>query len=303
MTETNNKVKIMTHSARFHMDDIFAVATLSLLMEKEGKEFTLTRTRDMEIVKTADYLVDYGGIYDPSINRFDHHQEGGAGKRENGIPYASFGLVWKHYGDVLTSSSAVTSKIDKALVQSIDAGDNGVTFLEVKIEGLQPIDLGFIKSIFYPTWKEDIENLDDIFLNLVTYAKFFLRRVIVSVGDQIEAENLVIKNYNDSVDKRIVVLDNGRYPWDEVLNGFPEVLYVIYQNMTDNTWSAKAVRLNPFGYELRKKFPESWAGKRDLELENVTGVEGAVFCHNNLFLAVNKTKEGAIKMAEIAVNS
>ena len=41
---------------------------------------------------SADIVIDVGGQYDPDAGRFDHHQRGGAGERENGIPYSSFGL-------------------------------------------------------------------------------------------------------------------------------------------------------------------------------------------------------------------
>jgi len=47
--------------------------------------------------------------------------------------------------------------------------------------------------------------------------------------------------------------------------------------------------------------PKSWAGKRDRELEKITGVAGAIFCHRNLFLAVAKTKEAILQLAELAL--
>jgi len=53
----------------------------------------------------------------------------------------------------------------------------------------------------------------------------------------------------------------------------------------------------------RKFLPKSWAGKKDMDLEEVTGIKGATFCHNHLFMAVAKTKEAILKMAEIALNS
>jgi len=36
-------------------------------------------------------------------------------------------------------------------------------------------------------------------------------------------------------------------------------------------------------------------------LAKVTGVPDATFCHNGRFLAVAKSKEGALKLAEIAL--
>ena len=87
MTSTSNgtgKIKIVTHSSDFHTDDLFAVATI-LLALGDTKDFEIIRSRDMSVIETGDYVVDVGGIYDPEKNRFDHHQEGGAGKRDNGI--------------------------------------------------------------------------------------------------------------------------------------------------------------------------------------------------------------------------
>ena len=58
----------------------------------------IVRTRDASALAAADARVDVGGKSDPATGDFDHHQRGGAGERPNGVRYASFGLVWKHYG-------------------------------------------------------------------------------------------------------------------------------------------------------------------------------------------------------------
>ncbi len=299
--EENKILKIVTHNAGFHTDDVFAVATLSLVLEKEGKKFSITRSRDLKIAEEADYLVDFGGISDPSINRFDHHQEGKAGERENGIPYASFGLVWKKFGENLTGSKSISDKVDKVIVQPIDALDNGVKLTNRERDDVLPIEIGFLAHMFYPTWKEDVEIIDENFLKVVTYAKNVISRAIKWIGDQVEAEDIVLDIYKNSPDKRLIVVENGRYPWQEVLSKFPEPLFAIYYNITGDTWSMKAIRDDVMSFENRKDLPKKWAGKRDAELEEITGVKGAVFCHNGLFMAVNKTKEGILKMAEIAL--
>ncbi len=58
----------------------------------------MIRTRDLEVINKADIVIDVGGEYNADTGRFDHHQRGGAGERENGIPYSSFGLIWQKYG-------------------------------------------------------------------------------------------------------------------------------------------------------------------------------------------------------------
>ena len=133
---TGKKITIVTHNGNFHADDIFAVATLTLVFGEEN--VSVIRTRDPNIIQGADYVVDVGGIYDESKNRFDHHQKGRAGERDNTIPYASFGLVWKKYGEELSGSLEVAEKIDQILVQWIDAQDNGFQITETKISGIYP---------------------------------------------------------------------------------------------------------------------------------------------------------------------
>ena len=61
--ENKKKVTIVTHSSGFHTDDIFAVATL-LLVLGDNADVEIIRSRDIEIAKSADFLVDYGGIND-----------------------------------------------------------------------------------------------------------------------------------------------------------------------------------------------------------------------------------------------
>lgn len=298
-----NKVSIVTHSSGFHTDDVFAVATLSLVLEKEGKEFTITRSRDVAVAEAADYLVDFGWINNPETNRFDHHQPGKAGERSNGIPYASFGLVWKKFGSGLCGSQAVADKIDKNFVQPIDALDNGVTITKSLIDGVSPFSVGSIVHLFYPTWKEEDANIDDIFLEVVTYAKFLLQRLIKFTSDEVEAEKFIIDAYNNSTDKRVVVVESNRFPWNEVLSRFPEPLFAIYKSLSGDGWNIKGITDDYTSFVYRKYLPESWAGKVNEELESVTGVIGARFCHNHRFVAAANTKEGILKMAEIALNS
>ena len=53
-------VTIGSHSGNFHADDVFAVAALILM----HPEYRILRSRDPEIWKECDYLVDVGGVYD-----------------------------------------------------------------------------------------------------------------------------------------------------------------------------------------------------------------------------------------------
>lgn len=292
--------KLITHNGSFHTDEIFSAATLSLLLKQEKKDFEIIRTRDEEIIKNGDYVFDVGGIYDPEQNKFDHHQVGGSGQRQNGIAYSSFGLVWKKFGIKLCNSQKVFDLLDKKLVAPIDADDNGFSLTQNKHD-ISPYLIQDIFSIMQPTWKEEL-NVDEMFFKCVNIAKTILSREIIHAEDIILAEETIVSIYNKAQDKRIIVLDK-RYPYEYIFDNYPEIMFVIYPRKITNDWGARAVRKNLKTFQNRKDFPKSWGGQRDRELAELSGVPDAIFCHLGLFLAVAKSKEGAIKLAQIAVES
>lgn len=294
--------KLITHNGSFHADDIFACATLCIMLEKNRESYEIIRTRDPEIIKTGDYVFDVGGMYEAEKNLFDHHQVGGAGKREkNNIEYAACGLVWKKFGIEVSGSTKAADIIDDRLFAPIDAGDNGFNLVENKYE-TSPY---FIQHAFYamrPTWREENVTDDEMFLKCVEMAKTILSREIIQVQDILLAEERVLDIYNKTEDKKIIILDKN-YPSEYILHDFPELLYVIYPRNTDDLWAVKAVRKNLNTFDNRKDFPKNWGGLKDEALQKVSGVSDAVFCHRGLFLAVAKSREGAIKLAQIAVES
>ncbi len=290
-----NKNKILvTHNGTFHADDVFATATLSILNDGNVK---VVRTRDSEWFDKGDYVYDVGGEYDPSRNRFDHHQKGGAGARPNGIPYAAFGLVWKAYSEKICGSKEVADKIDEGLVSSIDAEDNGMDLYKRVNENVGPYTVQGIINAFRPSWKED-EECDEVFLELVEFAKKFLERKIKKAQDSLEGRVFVQRAYDEAKDKRLIVLDD-HYPWRELFLEYPEPIYVIVPRL--DKWNVYAAQKEKNSFDNRKSLPEAWAGLRDGDLAKVTGVPDATFCHNGLFLAVAKSKEGAIALAEKAL--
>jgi uncharacterized UPF0160 family protein len=305
-----NTVNIVTHSGRFHADDIFAVAVLYLFLEhsdfpawrNRDMAIKLIRTRDESKFSDADFVLDVGGIYDEENNRFDHHQSGGAGSRVNGIPYATFGLVWKKFGKHITGSQIVTDMIDAKLIQPTDAYDNGDQIFKTAIEHVEPYLIDDFFSSMLPTWKESADIIDTRFHELVDVARSILKQEIKHAQAKEEAGLLVNTVYATSTDKRIIVLDKYM-PWQDVLTHYPEPLFVVYSVPQENRWHVHTVPDITTGelFKTRKDFPKSWAGKREEELAEITGVTDAVFCHNKLFLAVAKSKEGAIKLAELAL--
>ena len=290
---------IATHNGKFHADDVCAVASLALLIDGP---IEVVRTRDPELINKADFVVDVGGIFDPKKQKFDHHQEGGAGERENGIPYAAFGLVWKTYGEKLCGSTYVAQKIDEDMVALLDASDNGFGVFFTEFENVSMYGLDSIVNSFVSTWKEEDRDMDVAFAELVKFVKALLAREIMRVRAKGEAREFVEKAYEDAEDKRIIVL-GGQYPARDFLSKHPEPLYFIRPRVIDNKWSVETVRDDSRSFINRKDLPKEWSAKRDGELAEISGVPDAVFCHKNLFLAVADSRDGAIALAKKAVQA
>ncbi len=298
----NKKDILITHSGSFHSDDVFAAATLHLYYKKNKKHYKLVRTTDQNLIEQADVVFDIGGIYNEETNRFDHHQKGGAGARENGIPYAAFGLVWKKYGPLLCGSEDIAVEIDKNLVQAIDAADNGVTISNNLREDISPVFVQSLLQSFNLTHTEDTTLSDHRFDDSMHIASLYLERVIHQTKVQSEINLKVRDLYEQQEDKEILVIDDffGRVAISRAVEDLQDLLYFVYPSKRSGGWDVCATRKEKGSFESKKPFPESWYGLRNEDLERETGISGAIFCHNSGFLCATKTKEGALELAKKA---
>lgn len=288
-------MKIVTHSGHFHTDDLLAVSTLLL----KFPDAEVVRTRDEKVIESADIAVDVGQIYDPAKLRFDHHQKSGAGDHYNGIPYASFGLVWKEYGEEISGGLEEAKIIEEKIAMPVDGNDNGIDLYTSLYAGVKEYSLGdYFETFAYGS--KSMEDFDTAFSRALGLAQEFLKREITSAQDTVEQWRKVKQIYNESENKEIIVLTEG-LRWKRVLIPL-EAKFAIYPR-PDGKWSVSAVPKALFSFELKKSFPTSWAGLSGEVLRGVTGVSDAVFCHRSLWLAVAETREGATKLAEIALNS
>lgn len=283
---------IVTHNEKFHADEIFACASL-LLIFPDSK---IIRSRDENDFRKADIRVDVGEKNNPETLDFDHHQRGGAGYRENGFPYASFGLVWKEFGKKICKNEEISKKIDRKLVQTIDALDFGYDFFTYS--DIYPYTISDMISAFNPSWEED-DNSNEIFFELLEIAKKIINREIIKASGVINAKDFVENAIKYSPSLEYLILDKN-CPWKDVIKYDEVFLYVIFPS-SDNKWMAQAVPDRYKSFQNKKDFPESWAGLRTEDLQKVTGVEDALFCHPNRFICAAESKEGIIKMVELAL--
>ncbi len=293
----NKKIKVAVHDGAFHPDDVFSVAILSMYLEKPLKIF---RTRDPKILSKMDYVLDVGKEYNPKEFKFDHHQTGWGEKRDNGILYATSGLVWKEYGEKITGSQEVVKKIDEKIIQTIDAEDNGMEICKNVIEGVSPYTaIDYIYSLNL-TWMEKKGDRLKAFTAAVEEAIKILKREIKKSKDSLVGKKKVIETYEKTKDKRILVLDDD-YSWKKTISAYPEPLFVIKQFDDGKMWSVKAVNAEGYKFKSRLDFPETWAGKVGKELVEITGIPGALFCHNGRYMCAAESGEAAIALAKKAI--
>ena len=288
-----NDITIATHNGTFHADDVFSVAALKYIYPS----FKLIRTRDMELISKADVVIDVGGEHNPETGRFDHHQRGGAGARENGIPFSSFGLIWQKYGlEICQGSQEIANAIDSGLVSTIDAIDCG------HVEGVaKGISLSQTISMFNPTWQEE-NNFDACFDEAVEFASRILTRFIAAANGGINAKAIVAKAIENAADPRVIVLEQYT-PWKKTVHALSDkALYMVYPSHSGQ-WIVQTVPVEPGSFEDRKSLPKPWAGLSDKEFQDETGLEDAVFCHNGLFIAGAKSFASAMKMAAMALEA
>lgn len=290
-------LRVATHSGSFHADEVFALAVLRMARGP----LEIVRTRSPEKLAACAMRVDVGRRYDPDSGDFDHHQ-GDVGERENGVRFASFGLVWKSFGEELGGSPEVAASVDARVVAPIDAGDNGQELYEPLMEGVVPYAVSGVIAAMNPPWDaEDGANAERAaFDEAVDLAERIIRRELEASQGRARAADLVRAALARSPDPAVLELDRGM-PWrGVVLAEAPDVLFVVSPR-TRGDWSLQAVPAGDHGFANRRSLPEGWAGLEGAPLQEVTGVPDAVFCHVARFMAVAGSRAGVLELARQAV--
>ena len=164
-----------THSGSFHADDVLAAATLRLVKPA----LTILRSRDQDQLNAADILFDVGRVFDPATCRFDHHQLEYKEARENGIPYSSFGLVWRELGRNSVSSSR-RGEQGRSLAGA-RRGCHGLRHYAKQGNLARHVDVDFRGAwSFNPGWQDvtSTEARNEAFEHAISLAKAILQNTI-----------------------------------------------------------------------------------------------------------------------------
>ena len=256
-----------THGGKFHADDVFSSALLLYI----NPEIHITRGN-----KVPD---DFEGIvFDIGRGSFDHHQKDSR-IRENGVPYAAFGLLWEVLGkEILGEELAV--RFDESFVQPLDNNDNTG----------EKNELATLIGNFNPSWDAN-DNGDKEFFQAVSVAGMILENKFERYKGNERADKRIDEILKDHDQKsRILVLPEF-IPCQKALSE-TDIAFVIFPSNRGGYCIQPQKKEYSMNYKC--SFPSSWLGLEGEELSLVTGLKSAAFCHKGGFLMTCGTLEDSV---------
>lgn len=267
-----------THSGKFHADDVFSAALLLYL----NPEITIIRGN-----KVPD---DYKGlVFDIGRGQYDHHQKDSR-VRENGVPYAAFGLLWETLGAEILGAE-LAEKFDESFVQPLDNNDNTG----------EKNELATLIGNFNPGWDSKGSN-DQAFFQAVSVAGMILEnkferyrgneRADKRVEEVLEEHQRALKTGDTPAENTNILVLPEFIPCQKRLSE-TSIAFVIFPSNRGGYCIQPQKKEYSMNYKC--SFPSQWLGLEGEELIAATGLESAVFCHKGGFLMTCGTLEDSLR--------
>lgn len=281
--------KAFTHSGKFHADDVFSSALLLYLNPQ------ITITRGNRVPEEYD-----GIVFDIGRGRYDHHQRDSR-VRENGVPYAAFGLLWEELGGEILGGT-LAQRFDEEFVQPLDNNDNTG----------EKNELASLIGNFNPVWDET-EAADGVteeerdrglsvgFLRAVQVAGMVLENKFARYRADARADEkinqVLAMQKTQGGDARILVLPEF-VPCQKRLKE-TDTAFVIFPSNRGGYCIQPQKKPDSMNYKC--SFPKQWLGLENEELQKATGLASAGFCHKGGFLMTVGDEADAIRACEISL--
>jgi uncharacterized UPF0160 family protein len=294
---------LVTHSGYFHADDVCAAAVLQTILPQAG----VVRTRDATLIRAYEdqaIIFDVGGRCDPAAGYFDHHMSG-ALEREDGTVYSSLGLIWQAYGRDYLQALNVDDEFIEDMFSAFDA-DVVLPIDKIDNSALSPAQIGETAAISLPAMVDafnaaEPEEENAQFMKIVNMTTRMLEAKTMQYLAIAKDHQIVAEAVAEQGGSQILELPHSAdfQPSLDKL-GADHVLYVI-QPSSSGGYGLSCARPHAGTYENLRDLPAEWGGLTGADLEEVTGIEGATFCHTALFFAACDTLEAARDLARLAL--
>lgn len=329
---------IATHSGTFQADE--ALGVFLLRQTNTYYQSPVLRSRDKDEYSKADIVIDVGGVYDHSKSLYDHHQrsyderfddkikmdeDGNESPVKRCTKLSASGLVYRHFGEEVIHNlypslsekelSLVYTKMYNTFMEAIDAVDTGVEQVEGGADLVYKDATGLSRRVgrLNPRWNEDPQpNIDERFEEASNMCGEDFKQILAQIVEsdlpaRSYVEEAVLNRHEIDSSGEIIKFASGGMPWRshlyelEALHKLdPLIKFVLYTDQA-GMWRVQAVTVKGQAFENRLSLPEEWRGVRDEDLSKISGIEGCKFCHAAGFIGGNKTYEGALKMAQVAL--
>lgn len=316
---------IATHDGSFHADEAVACAVLTTVFEHAP----IIRTRDETEMEKADLIIDVSGLNDE--RHFDHHSPDFTLARDNGVRYATAGLMWLHYGHEYMRKirdnyrlndtpdqvlERAFERIDREIMIAVDLNDNGQ--LNYYLDDLVHPEPGEGKrvfdelNIFYQNdpsipYLVAMMNLPNISADGQNKAFFYtvkmLRAFIQNAAVNAIYTEMGIAKVLEAYDGGEILIMHDRLPWSSAVREhfelFDKCLLAVYPDRKRG-WRVQALPLSRSErFKNKITAPKSWCGLNFEELDAVSGLKDAIFVHRSGFTGGTLTYEEALHMARL----
>ena len=273
-----------THSGKFHADDVFSAALLLYL----NPEITIIRGN-----KVPD---DYKGlVFDIGRGQYDHHQKDSR-VRENGVPYAAFGLLWEALGAEILGAE-LAEKFDESFVQPLDNNDNTG----------EKNELATLIGNFNPGWDSKGSN-DQAFFQAVSVAGMILEnkferyrgneRADKRVEEVLEEHQRALKTGDTPAENTNILVLPEFIPCQKRLSE-TSIAFVIFPSNRGGYCIQPQKKEYSMNYKC--SFPAEWLGLENEELQEVTGLKTAGFCHKGGFIMTTGELVDAVQACKLSM--
>ena len=226
LSHNPNEATGFTHAGVFHADDVFSTAFLK-------RYFSLVRGRSFQVMRVPnwppkDTLYNEGTIvYDIGMGKYDHHGE--TDFRDNGVPYAAFGKLWREFGYNYVSKlfrdmpaidiTWVSQKFDSVFIQGLDAVDNGT--MPRADYPAQAMSISTLIANMNPSWEDDSAIGEEMcFCTAVSLAEEIMGITLERMAATAKARHIVVEALSATFNKGSIAVFERFCPWqEEILNG------------------------------------------------------------------------------------
>jgi uncharacterized UPF0160 family protein len=284
------KRSVGTHDGSFHADEVTACALLVVfgLVDKDK----IVRSRDPRILDECEYVCDVGGVYDPSLKRFDHHQSEYTGD------LSSAGMILLYMKEQGIVDETTYDFFYRSLIFSVDAYDNGRVTLE-----FGTCTFSHVVSNFVPVAYDALPEVQ-------TKAFFDALDFVIGHLQRLSERFAYIHACREKVAASMKTREKYLYfeeamPWMDCFfdmgGEMHPALFVIMPS--GSHWKLRGIPPTlEEKMKVRLPLPQGWAGLLDDDLKRVSGIPGAIFCHKGRFISVWETREDALKALEYVLN-